>query len=401
MRSSHPKRAPDRDHPRRDRPAALRRPGSALEAAVDVVGHVEATGEAADRVLREYLRRLDISGKDAAETAHAAYAWFRWRGLLERFLPDVRGLSRAIELEERFVRHPDRFDGKVLVGKAVPPWVPDALPVTEDWVRTLQRPAVLWLRARGGVKSVSGHLKGVAASRFTSLPEAVRFDGVADLYRTAAFRDGLFEIQDIASQAVGHVCAPVPGETWWDACAGEGGKMLHLADLMENRGLIWASDRSLHRLAMLKRRASRARIFNYRAVVWSDTSRAPTRTKFHGVLVDAPCSGVGTWARNPHARWTTTMEDVRELAEVQHRLVSTAAASVRPGGRLVYAVCTLTTAETTSVADRFEETVSGFQPLAFVDPFDPAAIPVPRRLWWPQYTEGNGMFVAAWRRVSH
>ncbi|MGC8000561.1 hypothetical protein ACP3XN_24520, partial [Salmonella enterica] len=83
---------------------------------------------------------------------------------------------------------------------------------------------------------------------------------------------------------------------------------------MENSGLIWASDRAAWRLQKLKRRTARAKVFNYRVAMWDGGVKLPTKTKFDGVLVDAPCSGLGTWQRNPHARWTTTPGDVAELA---------------------------------------------------------------------------------------
>jgi 16S rRNA (cytosine967-C5)-methyltransferase len=192
---------------------------------------------------------------------------------------------------------------------------------------------------------------------------------------------------------VGLACAPAPGETWWDACAGEGGKALHLSDLMQNKGLLWATDRSLRRLSILKKRAARAGVFNYRPAVWTGTGPAPFRTKCDGVLVDAPCSGVGTWQRNPHARWTTSLEDVRELAAVQASLLALAARSVKPGGRLVYSLCTLTRSETTAVADAFGAAHPDFEP-------DPIALAggSPRLTLLPQDIDANGMFVAAWRR---
>jgi 16S rRNA (cytosine967-C5)-methyltransferase len=233
----------------------------------------------------------------------------------------------------------------------------------------------------------------------------VHYKGEEDLFRRAEFHAGEFEIQDIASQAVGLLCAPKPGETWWDACAGEGGKLLHLSDLMENKGLIWASDRAAWRLKNLKRRTARAKAFNYRAALWDGGTKLPTKTKFDGVLVDAPCSGVGTWQRNPHARWTTTLEDVAELAEVQKRLLAHVAPSVKTGGKLIYSVCTLTRSETEDVIKTFNENQSEFEPLALPD-----IIPAeerqslltssPTMTIWPQDLGGNGMFVAAWRRST-
>ena len=119
------------------------------------------------------------------------------------------------------------------------------------------------------------------------------------------------------------------------------------------------------------------------------------RSKFDGVLLDAPCTGLGTWRRNPHARWTTTPEDVRELAVVQAQLLRRVAGSVKPGGRLVYSVCTLTRAETTGVTAAFDEAFPEFDSLPLPNPLRPADAPA-KHLWiWPQ-DGGNGMFVAAW-----
>ena len=111
--------------------------------------------------------------------------------------------------------------------------------------------------------------------------------------------------------------------------------MLHLSDLMANKGLIWASDRAEWRLKRLKLRAGRAQVFNYRSALWNGGKNLPTQSRFDGVLVDAPCGGVGTWQRNPHARWTTTESDIDELAGVQRDLLAHAARAVKPGGKLV------------------------------------------------------------------
>src|SRR5258707_574084 len=167
---------------------------------------------------------------------------------------------------------------------------------------------------------------------------------------------------------------------------------------MENTGLIWASDRAAWRLQKLKRRLARAKVFNYRAVLWDGGIKLPTKTRFDGVLVDAPCSGVGTWQRNPHARWTTPPADVRELSEVQRHLLDHAAAAVKVGGRLIYAVCSLTRAETTGVRDAFEQGRSGFERLPWIHPLT-AKSPPAEEIWlWPQERGGNGMFVSGWRR---
>jgi 16S rRNA (cytosine967-C5)-methyltransferase len=232
------------------------------------------------------------------------------------------------------------------------------------------------------------------------MADAVEYYGLQDLFKSESYTSGAFEVQDIASQAVSWLCAPQPRETWWDACAGEGGKLLHLSDLMQNKGLIWASDRSERRLAKLKQRTARAKAFNYRAVPWEGGTKLPTKTKFDGVLIDAPCSGVGTWQRNPHARWTTTLQDVQELAAIQRQLVVNAAAAVKPGGRIIYAVCTLTRSETDGVADLCSPALPGFAPTPLrAWPNEPPAAS-DRRWIWPQTCRGNGMYLKAWKRVG-
>jgi 16S rRNA (cytosine967-C5)-methyltransferase len=169
---------------------------------------------------------------------------------------------------------------------------------------------------------------------------------------------------------------------------------------MANRGLIWASDRAAWRLATLKRRAARAGVFNYRAAAWDGGPRLPTKTKFDGVLVDAPCSGIGTWHRNPHARWTTTAEDVKELSNVQPRILLHASGAVKPGGKLVYAVCTLADLETTRVVEEFERQCVKFERLAAPNPLAPASMPSGQLFLRPQESGGNGMCIAAWKRIN-
>ena len=110
----------------------------------------------------------------------------------------------------------------------------------------------------------------------------------------------------------------------------------------------------------------------------------PTKTQFDGVLVDAPCSGIGTWQRNPHARWTIMAQDVKELSEVQKRLLVNAALGVKPGGRLVYAACTLARSETVGVVAAFEERCPHFTREPVRDPLAAGAAPSDLLYLWPQ-----------------
>ena len=338
-------------------------------------------------------------GRQALGLARPYFAYFRWRGWLKEARPIQEQIEHALDLAERYADRPESFSDAELMTRAVPGWLATVMEPTPAWVRVLQTEPRLWLRARRGQgRALAGKLGHCRAFGEGPLADALEYRGRADLFRTKEFHRGEFELQDISSQAVGLICNPRPGEKWWDACAGEGGKTLHLAALMENQGSIWASDRVGWRLASLKRRAARAGVFNYRAVPWDGGPRLPTRTAFDGVLVDAPCSGIGTWQRNPHARWTATAQDVKELSEVQTRLLLNAAAGVKPGGRLIYAACTLSWLETTEVAKAFEERSPHFERQAVHNPLVPGSPPREMLLLWPQETSGNGMYLAAWVR---
>ncbi|MBI5382922.1 MAG: RsmB/NOP family class I SAM-dependent RNA methyltransferase [Opitutae bacterium] len=358
----------------------------------------------ADAALRQELaanRRLSPGERRAV--AHAVFAWCRWRqwlNLSEALQPQI---AAALDWQARFDAHPATVKPEALALRAVPAWLAGEMALPPEFLRQLQRPPALWLRTRTGQTAAVARALGDCTPPAAPLPlpalaaplaTALRYTGTQDLYRAAPFQSGLFEIQDLASQLVGHACAPQPGETWWDACAGEGGKTLHLADQMKNKGLLWASDRSLRRLEALKKRTARAQVFNYRAAAWDGSARLPTKTKFDGILLDAPCSGIGTWQRNPHARWTTGPQDVRELAATQRALLDHVAPALKPGGRLLYAVCTLTRSETTDIAAAFTAAHPELEPIP-VFPSTEAT-----HFLWPHEWNANGMFLAAWRRKS-
>ena len=360
-------------------------------------------GTPADQALRESLTqdRHFTAPLQRRLVSRAVFGYFRWWRWLEQKDSLQKQLEAALALQERFDKNPASFKPEGLAARVVPDWIKAEMdPVPVAWLRQLQREPVLWIRTKQGlegkISAALGNCTPASVPALSSQLSAFSYSGITDLYRTPGFQAGEFEIQDLASQLVGHACAPLPGETWWDACAGQGGKTMHLADLMQNKGMIWASDRSVRRLAKLKERAARAKIFNYRAAEWDGGAKLPTKAKFDGVLVDAPCSGVGTWQRNPHARWTTTPNDVHELAAVQAQLLNHVAGALKSGGKLVYSVCTLTRAETTAVADAFAAVHPEFTPVP-VFSSQPSALSSPLFLR-PEELNANGMFIAAWRR---
>ena len=354
----------------------------------------------ADLVLRQTLKaERGLGPAVAARVTRAVFAFYRWRGWLDQAARFSEQLERALRLADRFARDPGSFSDAELSARSVPAWVREEMEIPGTWARALQAEPRLWLRARPGQGGVLAKKLGDCRV-FGDGPwsATLEYSGGRDLFRTAEFHAGEFELQDISSQAVGLMCEAQAGETWWDACAGEGGKTLHLSALMGNRGLIWASDRAAWRLRRLARRAARARVFNYRSVVWNGGPRLPTKTKFDGVLVDTPCSGIGTWQRNPHARWTTTPRDLEELSALQLQLLVHSAAAVKPDGKLLYAVCTLARSETAKVINRFREQRPEFEPLGLRNPLAPQAPAAAEFFLLPQDFGGNGMFIAAWRR---
>lgn len=360
-----------------------------LNHAAQVLASISAD-QRADNALRFYFehhRYLQPPARRAI--SHAVFSYFRWLSWLDPKASPQKRVEQAATLHERFKADEKSVKAEALAVRAVPGWVAAEMDLPADYLHQLQRDPVLWLRARPArAAKLAAALRDCEHS--DRAPDALRYQGLQDLFHTDPFQNGEFEIQDLASQLVGHACAPKPRETWWDACAGEGGKTLHLADLMENKGIIWATDRHARRLDTLKRRAARAQLFNYRTAPWDGSARLPTKTKFDGILLDAPCSGVGTWQRNPHARWTTTPDDVRELAAAQLTLLNHVAGSLKPKGRLIYAVCTLTRSETVAVADAFTAAHPELEP-------HPLFGADARVTLWPHEINANGMFIAGWR----
>jgi 16S rRNA (cytosine967-C5)-methyltransferase len=364
----------------------------------------------ADAALRSYLYKAKRLGpREKRAVSRAVFGYFRWLQWLEPKASWQKQLEQSATLQERFTANEKSIKPETLAARAVPAWVGTEMELPAEYLRQIQREPSLWLRARPGTAQRLARDLGNCEPTDRA-PDALRYIGTQDLFLTPAFHHGAFEIQDLASQLVGHACASKPGETWWDACAGEGGKMLHLADLMANKGVIWATDRSERRLQILKRRAGRAQLFNYRTAFWDGSARLPTKTRFDGILVDAPCSGVGTWQRNPHARWKTSPDDVRDLAVTQRALLEHVVAGLKPHGRLIYAVCTLTRSETTAVAGAFTAAHPELEPFplfhaqivehhaqpASSEPGTPASRA--QLFLWPHELNANGMFIAGWRR---
>lgn len=319
-----------------------------------------------------------------------------WAGHLRAAVPAVWDVAAA----GRLLHAPDGWGDPAGL---LPDWALSHITPMLDSVRLLESLATrpfLWLRTQDGDPAkLAAELTaaGLSAQPHPALPEALAVTGSVNVYTLESFRSGRFEVQDLASQLIGLVCAPRPGERWWDCCAGAGGKSLELAALMNRKGTVVATDIRSYKLDDLRKRARRAGFPNIETRPW-DGGR-PRRANFDGVLVDAPCSCSGTWRRNPDGRWLLPESDLTDLAAIQLEILSKAAAGVKPGGVLVYATCSMFEEENRAVVDKFMAAHPEFALEAFRDPITGAETPgyvQPD----PQANGSDTMFAARMRRAG-
>ena len=221
-----------------------------------------------------------------------------------------------------------------------------------------------------------------------------------NLYFLESFKNGFFEIQDIASQVIGFVSGAKPGERWWDCCAGAGGKSLQLSTMMQNRGRILASDIREYKLDDLKKRARRNEKSNIECRIWDGKAlRNKKAESFDGVLIDAPCSCSGTWRRNPDTRWRLTPSEIEELLTIQFSILENASSAVKKGGVLIYATCSIFDEENGSMIRNFLKNHPEFILESFVNPLDGIIANGTLQLY-PSMADCDAMFVSRMRKNS-
>lgn len=219
----------------------------------------------------------------------------------------------------------------------------------------------LWLRAQknSDVKILCEQLQQQGVNASVDEQQRLVANGGTGINSTVEYKQGLIEIQDLASQQIALSVIVKPGQKVWDACAGAGGKTLAIGARMNNKGALVATDLHAYKLDELKRRVKRADIFNVRAFTWDGTEplRLPKEIAqqkgFDWVMLDAPCSSAGTWRRNPDARWRFDADDTQELILLQRQLLTNVAPAVRENGHLVYATCSWQVSENEQQVDWF------------------------------------------------
>lgn len=351
-------------------------PAARVAAAIGVLEEWRGGGVPLDRVLASWGRSNRYAGSgDRRAIADLVYDACRcWRsaawaaGMPEGPRAALIGLCRLDGLDPDSLFTGERHAPPRLGAEERSPRVLDEAPEAvhldiADWMLPrlghVPREALLLMRERAPLDLRVNTLRstredaiarlaedGIAAVPAPLSPTAIRVtDGARRVAGSRAYADGVVEVMDAASQAVADLCNAQPGETVIDWCAGAGGKTLALAASMQNRGRLIAHDADPRRLAQLTPRARRAG-----ALVEIADGAMPLADV---VLVDAPCSGSGTWRRNPETKWRLTEEDLAAFAARQQAILNAAAAHVRPDGRLVYATCSLFTEENGAVIASF------------------------------------------------
>jgi len=195
---------------------------------------------------------------------------------------------------------------------------------------------------------------GIQVQRVPHLPQALRLpQGSGAIQKLPGFQEGWWIVQDSSAQLVGYLVDPQSGETIADACAAPGGKTMHLAELMADSGTVWACDRTPSRLKRLQQNVDRLNLKSIQICIGDSRELPQFVGQCDRVLIDAPCSGLGTLNRHADARWRQTPETVQELSQLQREILNHTASWVKPNGVLVYATCTLHPAENESVIQDF------------------------------------------------
>jgi 16S rRNA (cytosine967-C5)-methyltransferase len=359
------------------------------------------------------LQHLAQGGAGALERRLAILAWPEGAAVLQPALstPEQAWLAAAQRIDRATLPEKLRHN--------LPDWLAAALREQlgdEFWplVHALAEQAPLDLRvniAKAKREAVAAALAaaGIAAAPTPHSPWGLRVQGKPALHKLEVFTRGEVEVQDEGSQLLALLTDAKRGEMVVDFCAGAGGKTLALGAAMRNTGRLYAFDTSGHRLDLLKPRLARSGLSNvHPAQIAHERDERIKRLagKIDRVLVDAPCSGLGTLRRHPDLKWRHASKSVEEFAVRQSAILAGAARLLKPGGRLVYATCSLLRAENEDVAQAFSAAQGGdFEPVPALQALEAARVVDAAALvsgdclrLWPQRHQTDGFFAAVWRR---
>jgi 16S rRNA (cytosine967-C5)-methyltransferase len=436
---------------RRGAPARTRSPRpTARSVAIDVVRRVTDEGAYSNLALSRTLSRAGLDERDAALATELAYGTLRRRVPIDRALAPLldrpldtapkpaRAALRVGAYQLRYTRVPPHAavsetvaladprhrgfvnavlrrlanarpdppsgsdDESVALRTGLAEWAVRELrrvvgdDDVEDAAASLARPAGVAIRTNTCATTVDGLERALADAGIRAVRGAVHADSLIVEHgapsRLPGFDEGRFMVQDQASSFVVAALDPQPGDRVLDVCAAPGGKATHAACLAGPDGLVVAADVSLTRLEFVRANAERLGI---RTLALAQDGRRPAiRAGFDRVLVDAPCSGIGSARRRPELLWRARKDELSGLARLQVGIATAAAGLLRPGGRLVYSVCTFPRAETDAACDAILRRAPGLEPVEIAGPNGPAE----RVRLWPHRHGCDAMFVACFRR---
>ena len=421
-------------------------PKALLEASADLVGLVLKFDHPADAVVARFFREhREFGPRERATLAETVYAVLRKKLLFDHLSPSGTGskerrmailgfpgprdfLKSALnDVEKRWLDNCDAVNEADLLERHrhnLPEWLVTPLKAqlgSGFWplVESLQQPAPLDLRVNALNEKradVQKELKlaGIPVKATPFSPWGLRIDGKPNLNKLDAFARGAVEVQDEGSQLLALLLDAKRGEMVVDFCAGAGGKTLAIGASMRNTGRLYAFDTSAHRLDALKPRLARSKLSNVHpaAIAHERDDRIKRLAgKIDRVLVDAPCSGLGTLRRNPDLKWRQSPQSVQELTATQTAILQSAARLVKPGGRLVYATCSVLPEENEAIAEAFSAAHPDFVPQQAGELLAGLKVEGAPDLCvggesgarylrlWPHRHATDGFFAAIWNRV--
>ncbi|MFN5628484.1 MAG: RsmB/NOP family class I SAM-dependent RNA methyltransferase [Bacteroidota bacterium] len=309
-------------------------------------------------------RRLLFEALDLPETKeYSLYLYWQLYGVLlllqgkdPKEFPSLKEF-KSYEVTGRL----KRFSENLEIRESYPEWFfkEAKKQLGEQWSETavwLNKPADYFIRINT-LKCTKLELveslkkEGIECYETSLSKDAQKLESAEYVFKSTAFKNGWFEVQDLASQLVSDYLAPKPGSKVIDACSGTGGKTLALAALMKNKGKIIAADIIERKFIELKKRAARAGVQIIETKNANELGIEDNWADY--LLIDAPCSGTGVWRRNPDGKWKLTEEKLRELEEIQKNILNTYTRYLKSGGNLVYAVCSILPSEGKKIIEEF------------------------------------------------
>ncbi|CAN7276743.1 MULTISPECIES: RsmB/NOP family class I SAM-dependent RNA methyltransferase [unclassified Variovorax] len=420
-------------------------PKALLEACADLVGLVLKFDHPADQVVSRFFREhREFGPRERATLAETVYTVLRKKLLFDHLSPSGSGpkerrmailgfhgprdfLKSALsDVEKRWLDNCDAVKPDDLLERHrhnLPEWLVAPLKAQLGdgfWplVESLQQPAPLDLRVNALTDKRPDVQKELALAAIKAVatpfsPWGLRIDGKPALAKLDAFARGAVEVQDEGSQLLALLLDAKRGEMVVDFCAGAGGKTLAIGATMRNTGRLYAFDTSAHRLDALKPRLARSKLSNvHPAAIAHERDERIKRLagKIDRVLVDAPCSGLGTLRRNPDLKWRQSPKSVEELTAKQTAILQSAARLVKSGGRLVYATCSVLPEENEAIAEAFGAANPDFEPQDAVEVLSGLKVAGAEGLGaggeggkrylrlWPHRHATDGFFAAVWNR---